>query len=294
MSEGNFVWSLERQAIFMRCPRAYYYLRFQAKQDDTTRQLSCLQKLEEWADNVIRRTLEQALLATGEAPLPKEAIKELAIGIMRKTWLEYLNGEWKQNPENATNIFQLYYGDGNDFGTSRRLPQEMTDNAKQHILEAVETFATSRFYQEICGTDRASWLFPGRKAIFSLGEISVQEAPDFIYKDKNGEYCSLFWTIGNEYRPFLRTRQACNMLYAIEKLNVSARQISVCTVFLNDGGRCRSFMVTDADLNTAKQQMQKGAEAMLARERASSEKEDFQMQPGDFCQDCNFRRLCLS
>ena len=284
----DFVWSLERQALLARCPRAYFHLRHD--DDSTARQLANLQTLEDWAGRMIRKSLAQALSSN---PFPdKDALRQLALRNMRESWLEYLNGAWREQPENATNIFELYYGNGEEYGTLRKLPKELTDNAKQRILDAMDAFHYSPFIRSLAALGRSVWSFPGRGDSFRIDEISVHETPDFIYMD--GTMNALFWTLGNEHRPFLRLRQACCKLYAMEKFSMPASQVNVCTVFLNDGGRGRSFFVSEADLNSARQQILRSAKAMLAKEEACHAKEDYPMQPDVTCENCNFRRLCGS
>ncbi|MBR6373661.1 MAG: hypothetical protein IKS20_10805 [Victivallales bacterium] len=289
----DFIWSLERQAIFMRCPRAYFHLRSQ--DDAIARQLSHLQTLEAWTGNMICRSLAQALAqcaSNGQMP-GKEELQQIALKNMRESWMEYLNGAWKEQPETSTNIFELYYGNGKEYGTLRKLPQEATDNAKQQILDAMDTFHFSPFIKSISALDKSTWSFPSKKDTFRLDDINVQEPPDFIYKEKDGTLTTLFWTLGNEERAFLRLKQACHKMFAMEKYSLPANQVNVSTVFLNDGGRGRSFIVTEGDLATARQQILKGAEAMLAKEKSSQAKDDYLPRPEDSCQNCNFKRLCL-
>ena len=295
MKTDSFTWSLETQASCMRCQRAFFFREYASCDDALARQLTHLQTMEEWTGAMIRQSLAQALseyAASGKLP-GMEQLHGIALGNMRKSWMEYLNGAWKENPESATNIFELSYGNGNEYGTLRKLPQETTDNAKRQILEAMDAFYYSPFIKSLAELDKGLWLFPGHGETFRLEETNVQEAPDFIYREKDGTASTLFWTLGNEYRPFLRLRQACHKLFAMEKCSLPSSQVNVCTVFLNDGGRCRTYIVSDADLASARRQILKGAEIAVEKAKASQGKEDYPMQPDASCNDCKYKRLCL-
>ncbi len=294
MKDGNFKWSLDRQSMYMHCPRAYYHSCI-IKNDMLSRQLASISNLEQWSISIIRNTIRTALQAWAKGgTVPTDGIlKENALGIMRKTWLSCLEGEWKNDPENSTNIFELYYGSGRDYATLRKLPQETTDAAKNKIMDAMDAFAHSRFIAELAGTNKAEWYFPAQTEGFSIDGIQACESPDFIFRDTDGKICTAAWIFGNEYRPHLRIRQACHKMYAMENCSAEEDNIRIITVFLNDGGRDRDCIVTHGDLTTVRTQISKGAEAMQSRINGSVQIEDYQQQPSENCQFCNFKRICM-
>lgn len=305
--ENELTWSVTRAQLFQSCQRAYYYNHYGswegwlADADEKTRLLYLLKNitsLPKWAGAIVHDTIKDALTltaSTGQKPT-KQALQDAALSRMRSTWMEYLNKEWIKSPK-KTNIFELYYGDGENYGELKRLPKEQTDAVKEKIMTCLEFFSFSPIVKQFLELPTKNWKTIDQLDSFKVDDIKVWCALDFAFEDNEGIIHILDWKTGGENKANLRQQLACYALYATQAFNVPLEKIALHGVFLNDGGRCSDYPVQADLLTNVSQQIKASYQAMKAKltdpDKNLATEDNFQCNPSEFnCRQCNFRRVC--
>ena len=306
--KNELTWSISRGQLFQECPRAYYYNYYASwggwKQDAPDQAklaylLKNLQRLVLWAGSIVHETIKDALsltAATGER-IPLAKLQENAVIKMRNGWREALDKKWLVSPK-RTNIFELYYGDGENYGECRHLPRETTDAIKQRVLDCMEGFFYSPAVKEIHQTPPSQWQPIDTLDSFELDGIKVWCAPDFAFQDAEGVFHILDWKTGEENVRTISQQLACYALFAMNKWNVSLERIRIQGVFLKDGGRVRTYDLNQESIDTVTKQIHDSYNAM--REKLTdadanvAEEENFPRRLLESrCANCQFRRICL-
>ncbi len=306
--KNELTWSISRAQLFQECQRAYYYNYYASwggwKKDAPADVrlaylLKNLQRLVQWAGTIVHETIKEALANTavhGEK-LPLAKLQENAVQKMRNGWKEALDKEWISSPK-KTNIFELYYGDGENYGACRRLPRETTDAIKQRVLDCMEGFFYSPAVREIYQTSPEQWLAIDALDSFQIDDIKVWCAPDFAFKDAAGLFHILDWKTGSENTRTISQQLACYALYSMKKWEIPLEQIRIQGVFLKDGGRVQNYQLNAETIEAVQKQIQDSYRSM--QEKLSDVKENLAKEE-DFprrlvesrCENCPFRRICL-
>ena len=305
---NDLTWSISRAAQFQSCQRAYYYRYYgywggwKSDADEKAKLLHILRNVKPmilWAGSIVHQTIKDALLkyaATGAPPrLPD--LQAYATGLLRAGWLESINKEWLARPSKKTNLFELYYGDGENYGECKKLPREQTDAIKERVMSALEAFMFTPVLKDILATPPAHWQPVDENLFFMLDDIKVWACPDFAYTDEASILHIIDWKTGKEHPAQLRLQLACYALYAIKTLNVPLEQIAIHGVLLNDNGRRSDYQVDQALIDSVTNQIKTSFHAMKGKlkdvENNLAEEDDFPCNPSEFnCATCPFLRVC--
>ncbi len=305
---NDLTWSISRAGLFQSCQRAYYYRyygywggwKFDA--DEKAKLLYVLRNVKPmilWAGTIVHETIKDALTryaATGEVPtLP--ALQQHATELLRAGWLETINKEWQERPSKKTNLFELYYGDGENYGECKKLPREQTDAIKERVMSALDAFSRSQVLKDILATSTKQWQPIDANLFFMLDDIKVWACPDFAYTDASSILHIIDWKTGKEHPAQLRLQLACYALYAIKTLNVPLENVAIHGVLLNDFGRRSDYQVDQALIDSVTSQIKVSFNAMKKKlkdaEKNLAEEDDFPCNPSDFnCSTCPFLRVC--
>ena len=305
---NELTWSASRASTFQSCQRRYYYNYYGSwggwdkKADEKTKLLYILKNVKPmilWAGSIVHETIKDSLLtfmATGRRP-DAGTLQNNATLKMRAGWIECVNKEWLDSPK-KTNLFELYYGDGENYGECRKLPREFTDAIKQRVMDALAAFAFSPALKEILDVPCSNWkTIDDASSFFMLDEIKVWAIIDFAYSDSNGILHIIDWKTGKEHPAQLRTQLACYALYAMSAWQTPLNKIAVHGVLLNDGGRRSDYSVDSALMESVPKQIRVSYNAMKAKlkdaENNTAVEEDFKCCPSEFnCSSCPFLRVC--
>ncbi len=302
-------WSVSRAALFQSCQRAYYYRYYgywgawengAGPEKKLLHILRNIKPMVLWAGSIVHDVISASLLeckATGRAP-ELGNLQERATSMLRKGWLESVNREWEKAPSKCTNLFELYYGDGENYGECKRLPREQTDQIKLRVMDALEAFAHSPALRDILQAPKENWMtIDNKESYFMMDGIKVWAIIDFAYIDADGTMHIIDWKTGREHSSQLRFQLACYALYAMDAWNVPLDRIAVHGVLLNDGGRRSDHAVDQALLDSVKGQIRASYEAMKGKisdpDANLVDEEDCPCNPSDMnCSSCPFIRVC--
>lgn len=305
---NELTWSSSRASLFQSCPRQYYYKYYgswggwDAKADEKTRLLYQLKNIKPmilWAGSIVHDTIKDSLLkymATGSMPTAAE-MQESATLKMRSGWVESVGREWEKSPK-KTNLFELYYGDGENYGQCKKLPREFTDAIKQRVMDALAAFSFSPAVKEILTVPCANWkTIDDASSYFMLDDIKVWAIIDFAYIGNDGILHIIDWKTGKEHPAALRVQLACYALYAMSAWQIPVDRIAVHGVLLNDGGRRSDYTVDQALIDAVSAQIRVSYGAMRAKlkdaENNLAEEGDFMCNPSEYnCGSCPFLRVC--
>ena len=305
---NDLTWSISRASLFQSCQRAYYYKYYgywggwKADADDKAKLLHILRNVKPmilWAGTIVHDTIKDALLkyaATGTVPtLP--ALQEHATQLLRSGWLETINKEWATRPSKKTNLFELYYGDGENYGECRKLPREQTDAIRERVMSALDAFMHTPVLKDILATPCNQWQPIDENLFFMLDDIKVWACPDFAYADSDSILHIIDWKTGKEHPAQLRLQLACYALYAINILHYPIERIAIHGVFLNDGGRRSDYPIDQALIDGVANQIKVSFNAMKGKlkdaEKNLADEENFPCNPSEFtCSSCPFLRAC--
>ena len=307
--ENELTWSVSRAQLFGNCQRAYYYNYYASwggwakdasPETVLAYQLKNVKPMILWAGSIVHDTIKEALsdfAATGRKP-STEALREAAVKRLRSGWLECINGEWRNAPSKKTNLFELYYGNGEDYGTCRKLPREETDAVRERVLNALDAFASAPVLKTILDTPTSRWKVIDELSFFTIGPVKVWCAVDFAYTDADGILHIIDWKTGSEHKATLRQQLACYALFATKVWETPLERVRLHGVFLNDGGRLADYPVEPGLLESVTGQIQASYNAMRAKltdpERNLADIENFPQSLSEYtCGTCAFRRICL-
>jgi len=247
----------------------------------------------------VHETIKEALSRyrlSGER-LTLQELQDAAVARMRGDWREALDKAWLTSPK-KTNIFELYYGDGENYGECRRLPREVTDAAKSRVLDCMEGFFFSPVVREFLQLPPENWMSIDTLDSFQMDEIKIWCALDFAFRDAEGCFRILDWKTGAEHRATIAQQLACYALFAMRKWNVPLEKLRIQGVFLKDGGRVQSYELHEETIENARRQIRDSYAAMKAKlsnaEENLADKENFPRHLLESrCAACAFRRICL-
>lgn len=306
--ENELTWSITRAQLFQSCPRAYYYNYYgswggwEREADADTRLIYILKNIKPmlvWAGTIVHNTIREALttVASGGSRPDKGQLEQAAILKMRQEWTESVRKEWLDKPSKKTNLFELYYRDGENYGECHSLPREETDAIKERVINCIDAFTYSQALNNILNTPPSNWKTIDKLDSFQLDGIKVWCALDFAFVDTNGILNIYDWKTGGENKATLRQQLACYALYAQNVWNTPVNMLSLNGVFLNDGGRLSPYPVKQELLDSVTAQIKASFQAMkkclASPENNLAKIDDFQCTPSEFtCARCNFRRIC--
>lgn len=306
---NDLTWSVSRAGLFQSCQRAYYYKYYgywgawERNADPQNKLLHILRNVRTmilWAGGIVHDTIQEALLeckATGKVPV-LEALQEAATLKLRKGWLESVNHEWESAPSKHVNLFELYYGNEDNYGSCTKLPREQTDAIKQRVMDALDAFAHSQALKDILDTPRENWLtIDNKESCFDLDGIKVWAIIDFAYMGNDGMLHIIDWKTGRERPAQLRFQLACYSIYAMRTWNVGLDKIALHGVLLNDGGRRTDNTVDQGLIDSVTEQIKTSFGAMKSKltdvDNNLVNEEDCPCNPSDInCSSCPFLRVC--
>ena len=157
---NDLTWSISRAGLFQSCQRAYYSRyygywggwKFDA--DEKATLLYVLRNVKPmilWAGTIVHETIKDALTryaATGEVPTPP-ALQQHATELLRAGWLETINKEWQERPSKKTNLFELYYGDGENYGECKHGCCHTLCNSTAHECVAGVVYRRNDLFQNL-------------------------------------------------------------------------------------------------------------------------------------------------
>lgn len=306
--ENELTWSVSRAQLFGSCPRAYFYTYYGAwggwekDCDENVRLTYILKNVKSmilWAGSIVHQVIKETLTnykATGEYPA-LSAMQNRATELLRSGWIESINKEWLVQPNKKVNLFELYYGDGENYGECRKLPRETTDAIKERIMNCLEGFIYSPVLKEIMAVPTQNWQTIDELDTFQIEDIKIWCAVDFAYKDANGVLHIIDWKTGSENKQTLRQQLACYAFYAIRKWNATLDKLALHGVLLRDGGRRSDYAVEQNLLDTVEQQIKASFNSMKSKlddaEKNTATEDNFPFNPSEFnCNTCSFRRIC--
>lgn len=307
--ENELTWSVSRAQLFQNCQRAYYYNYYASwggwSKDASPEtilayQLKNLKPMILWAGGIVHETIKEALTqfaSSGTVPTA-EALQAAARAKMNAGWLECIHQEWKTLPSKKTNLFELYYGNPDEYGTCTKLPREQTDAIKQRVMDALDAFAHAPVLKTILATPTSNWKVIDELSNFFIGPIKVWCAVDFAYTDEDGVLHIIDWKTGNEHKATLRQQLACYALFACKIWDASLEKLTLQGVFLNDGGRLSTYPIAPDLLTSVTSQIEASYASMKSKlsdpEKNIAEIDSFPPSPSEYnCQTCPFRRLCI-
>ncbi|MBR0459759.1 MAG: PD-(D/E)XK nuclease family protein [Victivallales bacterium] len=305
--KNELTWSVSRANLFQECPRAYYYNYYGSwggwdfNAPAEARLLYTLKNIQTmilWAGGIVHELIKGALEKARETGVLPDVptLQEAASQLMNSQWLDCIHGRWRERPK-STNLDELYYGNGKQFGTLTRLPRSATDPIRERVQECLASFVHAPIVQEILATPAQQWVTIDTLDTFELEGIKIYCAIDFAFYDKEGFLNIIDWKTGNEYSDTLQHQLACYALYAMQKWNVPFDKIRLQGVILRDGGRTSFHNITQGMLDMTRKKIlisHKAMKDILADpDNNLAQEQDFEPRPAErHCLRCNFRQVC--
>ncbi len=307
--ENTFSWSRSRAATYERCPRSYWWQYYgswggwdrdapaEAREAYTLKNLS---NRWAWAGTIVHGAIERILRGiqdralSGRLPFEPAAVRTSAeidalTERMRLQYRESRGGAYRESPKRRFGLMEHEYEDPVSADDWRAVHRKACD--------ALRGFLESEVFQRIRSSDPATWFPIESLDQFDFEGVGVWAVPDFARRDGEGGTEIYDWKTGAVKPGHDRLQLACYTLYMQEKHGRDPSRTVNHLVYLGPEVRVFDFVLSEEDLEGARETMRSSIRAM--RDRLAdpttnrAEREEFPLVADrELCTSCVYRRLC--
>jgi CRISPR/Cas system-associated exonuclease Cas4 (RecB family) len=296
---NEFSWSKSRDAVFMECPRQYWFRYYgywggwEVGAPPRTRQIYVLKQLKSrhmWVGDLVHSAIARTLANLKSSRLPLavdvDQIVELTIHGMRQDFKSSRAAQYRAKPKTCA-LFEHEYG----------VP--VADEEWKRLAETVErclrNFYASDVFVRIAASDRSAWLETEQLREFGLDGVKVYVRLDFAMREE-GAVVIYDWKTGASDESDNSAQMACYAYYAKERWGIDPASVRPIEYNVNRD-QLLVHSVTAADLERTCAYM-RGSIADMKRllrdpARNLAVEEDFRpdSERGG-CRRCTFQRVC--
>lgn len=239
--KSELTWSFSRDRLFKQCRRAYFYHYYaswggwEAGADQLCRKayiLKNMRNIDAWIGDIIHQIIRwilqqrvntaQTIFKKDEGISCEKALKT-AKNLLLKTWEQSRSRKWEENLKQNLNLFEHYY--------NRELTRNQLRVKLEKVDKSLKNFYQSGLFAELSKLPAESFLTIDELDSFNFEGTRIFAIPDFALLS-GGQYRLYDWKTGKRSDDDI-LQLSCYGIYAMDKWLVSAEQIKIIPVYLN-------------------------------------------------------------
>ena len=298
--ENVFSWSKSRDEQFRECQRKYFFDKYLSwggwdkAAPERVRRAYVYKNLKNrwaWKGETVHHLIEDVLknLRSGRPVAPEETLKNLTEA-MREGYRASKGKKYFADPKKCLGLFEHEYSKGVSDDVWKKIHDESA--------ACLKNFLESRFFAELAGDDKKSWLVIEDLEDFDLEGVKIFVKLDFA-RQKDGRVEIYDWKTGKDEGGEVSAQIGAYAIYAMQKWHLPLSQIRAYLFNLSHAGPEAQAQVLSEALILKTKDTIRASTAEMRRLLSDPAKnvprpeEDFAFTSSDrLCGFCQFQKLC--